>query len=175
MFGCYLTLYYHVINIDLNALPKLWLEHSSHPSLVCGPHILQAERHDFVMVVSNGSEKGSFFLVVRSQCYLMVSLENIQEAHSGVAYSCVYQLIYLWHRERIFWAGFIQISEVYTNSPFSALLLYHYSVSQPFWIKKFLDCLHFFKLHHLDLNSVGMLFRRASRGLFLGGDGWVNI
>ena len=127
------------------------------------------------MVVSNGSEKGCFFLVVCSQCYLMVSLESIQEAHSGVACGCVYQLIYPRHREQIFWAGFIQISEVYIKSPLSALLIYHYSVSQPLRIKKFLDSPHFFKLHHLVPNSVGMLFRRAPRGLFLGSDGWVNV
>ena len=102
MFGCYLTLYYHVINVGLNALPEMWLEHPSHHSLVYGTSILQAKRHDFVMVVSNGSESGCFFLVVHNQCYLMVSLESIQEAHSGVAYGCVYQLIYLRHRERIF-------------------------------------------------------------------------
>ena len=131
VFRCYLTFYYHVINVGLNALLELWLEHSSHHSPVCGPLDLQAERHHFVMVVSNGSEKGCLFLVVRDQCYLMVSLESIQEAHSGVACSCIHQLTYLRHREQIFWAGFIQISEIYTNLPFSALLLYHYSVSQP--------------------------------------------
>ena len=87
----------------------------------------------------------------------------------------VYQLIYPRHREQIFWAGFIQIREVYTNSPFSALLLYHYNISQPLKVKNFLDSLCFFKLHHLVPNSVGMLFRRAPRGLFLGSDGWVNV
>ena len=58
VFGCYLTLYYHVINVGLNALPELWLEHSSHHSLVYGTYVLQTKRHNFVMVVSNGSEKG---------------------------------------------------------------------------------------------------------------------
>ena len=114
-------------------------------------------------------------MVVLSQCYLMVSLESIQEAYSGVAYGCVYQLIYLRHRKRIFWANFIQISEVYTNSPLSALLLYHHSVSQPLRIKNVLDRPRFFKLHHPIPNSVGILFRRASKGLFLGGDRWVNV
>ena len=161
--GCYLT------------LPELWLKHTSHHFMVCGPRVLHTERHDFVMVVFDGSEKGCFFLVARSQCYLMVSLESIQEAHSGVACGCIYQLIYLRHQEQIFWASFIQISEVYTNSPFSALLLYHYSVSQPLRIKNFLDCSRFLKLHRLVPNSVGMLFQRAPRGLFLRGDGWVNV
>ena len=67
MLKCYLTLYYHIINVGLNFLPQLWLEHSSH----------QAERHHFVMVVSNGSEKSCLFLVFYGQWYLMVSLEGI--------------------------------------------------------------------------------------------------
>ena len=89
----------------------------------------------------------------------MVSLESVQEAHSGMAYSRVYQLIYPGHREQIFWAGFIQISEVYTNSQLSAFLLYHYSVSQPLRIENFLNCSRFFKFYHLVPNSVGMLLR----------------
>ena len=113
----------------------------------------------------------SFFLVVRSQCYLMVSLESIQETHLGMACGRVYQLIYPGHRERIFWVGFIQISEVYTNSPLSAFLLYHYSVSHLLRIENFLDCSRFFKLHHLIPNNVGMLLRWAPRGLFPWGDG----
>ena len=64
VFRCYLTFYYHVINVALNALLEQWLEHSSHHSLVYGPLDLQAEKHHFVMVVSNGSEKGCLFLVV---------------------------------------------------------------------------------------------------------------
>ena len=48
----------------------------------------------------------------------------------------IYQLIYLWHREQIFWAGFIQIREVYIDSLFSALLFYHYSIGQPLNGKK---------------------------------------
>ena len=99
MLGCYLTLYYHVINIGLNALPLLWLEHSSHHSLVGGPRVLQAERYHFVMVVSNGSEKSCLFLVVYGRWYLMVSLEGIQKAYLGVACDCIYQLIYPRHRE----------------------------------------------------------------------------
>ena len=54
------------------------------------------------MLVSNGSEKSCLFLVVCGQWYLMVSLGGIQEAHLGVAYSCIYQLIYPRHREQIF-------------------------------------------------------------------------
>ena len=157
VFGHHLTLYYHVIYVGFNALPQLRLKHFGCHSLIGGPRVFQTKRHHLLMVVSNGSDKSYLFLVICGQWYLMISLKGIQEAHPGMACGCVYQLIYLRHREQIFWAGFIQIYEVYTNSPFPALLLYHYSIGQPLGIKNFLDSSCFFELHHLVPNSVGML------------------
>ena len=87
----------------------------------------------------------------------------------------IYQLIYPRHRERIFWAGFIQICEVYIDLPLSTLLLYYYSIGQPLRVKNFLNSSCSFKLHHLVSNGVSVLFRWASRWLLLGSNGWVNI
>ena len=101
MFGCYLTLYYHVIYVGFNALPQLRLKYSGRHSLIGGSRVFQTKRHHLVMVVSNMSDKSCLFLVVCGQWYLMVSLKGIQESHPGVACSWVYQLIYPRHRERI--------------------------------------------------------------------------
>ena len=107
MFGYHLTLYYHVIYVGFSAFPQLRLKHSGYHSLVGGPCVFQVKRHHFVIVVSNGSDKICLFLIIRSQWYLMISLKGIQEAHPGMTCGCVYQLIYLRHREQIFWASFI--------------------------------------------------------------------
>ena len=88
-----------------------------------------------------------------------------------MAYGRIYQLIYLRYREWIFWAGFIQIREVYTDSPFSALFLYHYSIGQPLRLENFLDSPCFFNLHHLVPNSVSILLRQALRWLLLRSNG----
>ena len=80
------------------------------------------------MVVSNGGDKSYLFLVICGQWYLMISLKGVQKAHPGMARGRVYQLIYPRYRERIFWAGFIQIREVYKNSSFAALLVYQNSI-----------------------------------------------
>ena len=87
----------------------------------------------------------------------------------------VYQLIYPGHKKWIFWASFIQIREVYTDSPLSALLLHHYSVCQPLRVKNFFDSPCFLKLHHLIPNNVGMLLRRTPGWLLLRSNGWVNV
>ena len=75
-----------------------------------------------------------------------------------MASSRVYQLIYPRHREQIFWADFIQIHEVYIDSPLPTFILYHYLIGQPLRVKDFLDSPYFFKLYHLVPNSINMLF-----------------
>ena len=77
--------------------------------------------------------------------------------------------------ERIFWAGFIQILEVYTDSPLFAFFLYFYSIGQPLKVKNFIDSSCSFKLHHLISNGVNVFLRRALSWLLLGSNGWVNI
>ena len=58
----------------------------------------------------------------------MVSLEGVQETHLKMAYRCVHQLVYLRKGESIFRTGFVQVCEVYTHSPLSALLFYYHGV-----------------------------------------------
>ena len=92
-----------------------------------------------------------------------------------MAHGCIYQLIYLRHKEMIFWASFIQICEVYTDSPLSVLLLYHHSIGQPFRVKNLLNSPCLLKLHHLVPNSISVLLGWVLRWLLFGSNGWVNI
>ena len=59
----------------------------------------------------------------------------------------------------VFRAGFIQICEVHTYQPHPILLLYYYYIGQPLKVENFLNSLGLFKLVHLLLDSVRMLFR----------------
>ena len=77
MFEPHFTLYHYVIYIDFNALTELRLKHSGHHSLVGESCVFQTKGHHLVMVVSYGSDKSCFFLVVCGQGYLMISLEGI--------------------------------------------------------------------------------------------------
>ena len=85
-----------------------------------------------------------FFLICRIQCYLVVPFECIQEAHPLMSRRSVDKLVNLGQRERILGTGFVQISEVYTDPPLSALLLYHDRVRKPCGIKDLLDCSCFY-------------------------------
>ena len=64
MIGYFLALYYHIIYIDFNILPQLGFKHLNHHPLISGSCILQAEGHYLVMVISNGSDKSCFFLIL---------------------------------------------------------------------------------------------------------------
>ena len=141
---------------------RLCTKHSGCHPLVGGSCVFKTKGHHLVMVISKGSDKSCFFLVIYGQWYLMISLKGVQEAHPR-------------HRERIFWADFIQIHEVYIDLSLFALLLYYYNIGQPLKIKNFLDSPCSFKFHHLIFDGISMLFRRALRRLFLWSNGWVNI
>ena len=129
MFGHHLTLYHHIIYINLNILAQLWLKHLSHHSLIGRPCILQTKRYHLVVVISSRSDKNCLLLITQGQWYLMVSLEGIYKAHSRMVYSCIHWLVYLRYREMVFWTDLIQIREVHTYLPFSTLIFHHYSIS----------------------------------------------
>ena len=89
----------------------------------------------------------------------MVLMKSVQETHPGMAYSDIHQLVYSRHGKRILWASFIQIYEVHTYPPLPILLLHYHCISQLVRVEHFLNSPNLFKLIHLFLNSIIMLFR----------------
>ena len=53
-----------------------------------------------------------------------------------MAHHCVHQLVNLRHKERVLWAGFVQVCKIYTYAPLPSLRFYHYGISQPSKVKK---------------------------------------
>ena len=64
MLGLHLTLYYHIVYVDLNIFSQLRLEHPSHHSLVSRPCVLQPKGHHFVMIIPCGRNKRSLLLII---------------------------------------------------------------------------------------------------------------
>ena len=64
MIRYFLALYYHIIYIDFNILPQLRLKHLSHHLLISGSYIIQAKEHHLVVVISSGSDKSCFLLIL---------------------------------------------------------------------------------------------------------------
>ena len=175
MLGHYLTLHHHVIYIHFNIFTHLCFKHLGYHSLIRRSSIFQAERYHLVMIIPHGSNKRRFLLIVKGQWYLMVSLESIKETHPRMTYGCIHQLIYPRKGERIFWTDFVQVYEVYTYSPLTVLLLYHYGVNQPLRIKNLLDSPCSLQFNYLLFNSFIMISRWASRSLLSRSDRRVDI
>ena len=87
----------------------------------------------------------------------------------------VYQLIYSWQGEAVFWASLIQIHEVHQHPPFPVCFLYQDNIGQPVWVVDFLDkigCKQFVYLVYDDFVSFkGKDSSSLLDGLFL----WVYI
>ena len=75
----------------------------------------------------------------------------------------------------ILWIGFYQVCEIYTHLPLPIFLFYYHGVSQPFRIENFLDSPCLLKFRHFLFDNLRMIFRRAPRRLFFGGDRWIDI
>ena len=88
----------------------------------------------------------------------MIPLKGIQEAHPRVAHSGIHQLVYSRHGKRVFGASFIQICEVHTYPPLPILLLHYHCIGQSLRVENFLNSPNLFKLVHLLLDSIRMLF-----------------
>ena len=97
MVGHQFALYYHVVYIHFNGFAHLLFKHPSHHPLIGRPSILQAKGHHLIIIVVNWGDESSFFLVFGSHGYLMVALESVQETHSGVSDSRIYQSVYPRH------------------------------------------------------------------------------
>ena len=159
MIGFYLALNYHIIDVNLNVFPQLWLKHPSHHPLIGSPSILQPKRHHLIVIISNRSDKSYFLLIIHSQGYLMVPLKGIEKTHLRMVHRCIHQLIDPRHKERVLWASFIQVCKVYTYVPFPSLLFYHYCISQSFKVKDFFDNPSLLELRHLVLDNIRVFIR----------------
>ena len=105
----------------------------------------------------------------------MVSLKGIQKTHLRITYSCIHQLVYSRHRERVFGTSLIEICEIYTHTPLPSLLLHHHRVSQPLRVKHLFNSPCLFKFCYLIFDSLCMLLGRTPRWLSFQSDGRINI
>ena len=119
------------------------------------------------MIIPNRSNKSSFFLIVQGQRYLMITLESIQETHSRMADSSVYQLIYLRHKEWILRTSLIQICEINVHSLLPTLFLYYYCVCQPFRTEDLLDSPSLLEFRYFLSDCFCMLFGWTPRELLM--------
>ena len=83
----------HVVHIDLYVPPNLLAKHPIYQSLVCGPRILQTERHNPVAIVSLAGDEGGLLLILLCHLYLVVFRESVHRGKKLVPYRRVHKLV----------------------------------------------------------------------------------
>ena len=73
----FFTLDEHIVHIYFHVPPNLFAEHLVYQSLVCGPCILQTERHDRVAIKPLAGDEGRLLLILFCRLYLVVSGESV--------------------------------------------------------------------------------------------------
>jgi hypothetical protein len=62
-----------VVNIDFQVAPDLPFEAEVHTTLVCGPYVLQSERHFHIAKTAEGGDERGGGLVCTSEAYLVIT------------------------------------------------------------------------------------------------------
>ena len=114
-------------------------------------------------------------MVVRVHADLVVAGEGVHETEKFMADCGVHDEVDPWQREAIFWACFVYVSEVDTESPLAICFFDEYNASQPLRMLDLPDrsCLEEFT----DLLVDGFLpFWREAPQLFLDRfEGWAGV
>ena len=106
------TLDEHIVHIYFHIPPNLFAEHLVYQSLVRGPHILQTERHDHVVVEPLVGDEGNLLLILFCHLYLVIPREGVHKGKKLVPGRRVHKLVNLGQWEAIFRTGVIQICEI---------------------------------------------------------------
>ena len=72
--------------------------------------------------------EGCLFFVGRGHGDLVVFGEGIQEGEHSLSGGGVYNLVYLWQRETVFWACIVEVGVIDAHPPFAFLFGDHYYI-----------------------------------------------
>ena len=89
----------------------------------------------------------------------MVTLKGIQETHPRMSHHGVHQLVNSRNKEGVFWADFVQVSEIHAHLPFPVFVFNHYYVSQPLEAENLLNGSSLLQLIHLCPDCLDVIFR----------------
>ena len=145
----------HIIYVYLHSYAYLLLEHPVHQSLVGGSCVLESKRHHPIAIGSLLYDERGIFLVVWVHTNLVVAGKGIHKTEKLMAGCGIHDEVDPWQRDAIFWACFIDVGEVDTESPLAICFFDEYHVSQPLRIFQLPDS--FFLEEFADLLVDGFL------------------
>ena len=113
----------YVIYVHLHGRSYLLLEHPIHQSLIGSSCVLEPKWHHTIIIGSMCCNERGILLVVGVHADLVVVGQGIHKTEEFMAGHGIHDEVDLWQRETIFWARFVDISEVDAESalPFAFL------------------------------------------------------
>ena len=96
--------------------------------------VVQPEWHAGIAVYPTRCQEGRFLHVFYRHLDLVIAREGIQEAQQVTLGGGVGDLVDARERERILWAGMVEVGEVDTHAFLSSFFCQHNRVGQPFRI-----------------------------------------
>ena len=164
-----------IVNIYLHCVVDQRFEDFRHQSLISGASVFEFERHDFVAIKTMWRYEGCLLFIGQGHGGLVVSGEGVQEGEHSLSSSGVYNLVYLWQMETVFWACIIEVGVIDAHPPFAFLFGYHYYIRQPVRILHFSNESGFHQLINLIPDNLLPIRVKTSNPLLDGPCCWQDV
>ena len=168
-------LHQHVIYIHLHGRSYLLLEHPVYQPLISSSRVLEPKGHHTIAISSPPYDERGLFLVIRIHADLVVDGESIHITEEFMAGCGIYDEVDSWQRETIFWACFIDVSEVDAEPPLTVCFFDEYDVGQLFWIFRLSDCPYLEEFADLLVDRLLPFWREAPSLLLDWLEGWADV
>ena len=109
--------YQHVVYVYLHGRSYMLLEHLVHQPLIGSSCVLEPKWHHTITIGSLRCDKRGLFLVVWVHANLVVAREGIHKTEEVMASGGIHDEVDSRQRETVFWACFVDVSEVDAESP----------------------------------------------------------
>ena len=121
--------YQHVVYVYLHGCSYLLLEHPVHQHLIGSSCVLKPKWHYTITKGSLRCDKRGLFLVVWVHADLVVVGEGIHKIEEFMVGGGIHDEVDSRQRETVFWACFVNVSEVDAESPLVVRFFDKYDIS----------------------------------------------
>ena len=153
----------------------LLLEHPVHQPLIGSSCVLEPKWHHTITIGSLRCDERGLFLVVWVHADLVVAGEGIHKIDEFMVGSCIHDEVDSLQRETVFWACFVDVSEVDAESPLAVFFFDKYDVGQLFRIFHLSDCSRLKEFVDLLVDRFLPFWCEAPPFLFYWLERWTDV
>lgn len=103
----------HIVEVNFHCFSNLLEKHRADEALICGSSIPEPKWHYLVTIKASVSDKRGMFLIWPVHENFVVSEVGVHEAEQLISGNGVNHLVYHGKGKAVFWAGFVEVDEIY--------------------------------------------------------------